>query len=67
MNCLHCKRTAVCRGLCMSCYGQARLKVLEGSTTWKQLQQAKLSLPPVYNVGGFNIAFKEAKTARKLR
>ena len=62
MNCIHCpKNESVCRGLCACCYAQARLKVLEGSATWTQLERAKLSLPRIYKTGGFNIAYQEAR------
>jgi hypothetical protein len=39
MKCLvpECGSEAKVRGLCQKCYGKARVKVIKGKTTWKEL------------------------------
>lgn len=37
-----CMRMVFKRGLCMVCYGKAKKKVQEGSTTWEQLEEVGL-------------------------
>lgn len=62
MQCLviGCGRDTKVRGLCSSCYQLARLKVLQGKTTWKELEESDLAKRKQNqggNGGPFNKAF----------
>lgn len=40
-----CKQQAVTRGLCGSCYGNARMLVSRGRTTWEELAELEMIRP----------------------
>lgn len=44
-SCNNLSAPALKRGLCMSCYGQAKRRVESGVTTWQKLAEIGLALP----------------------
>jgi hypothetical protein len=40
------KPLALKRGLCRRCYEQALFDVMQGKTTWAELEAASLAVPP---------------------
>lgn len=44
-----CNKEARWRGVCQSCYGQAKRLIDDGKTTWTELEEMGLAVPDVKN------------------
>lgn len=56
-KCLHCRKAAKTRGMCVACYASALRTVERGQTTWAALEKSGMAIASAKQHSGFTKAF----------